>query len=204
MGLSNEPRQSGKFLNFKEGKLINNGQSFESIENVRIVDMSIQEAEYNGKAYQKVTLFLQDEDTKFIYHLGFPLGSGYGYAFFAMSPNLDPYEKVTISGGSDKMDNGNSYGKMFISQNGKNLKWFFKKGEKAYDAIPVVKIVKVGKGKSATEVKDYSDRDEFMEKCLFKVYEEKIRKAFPNGVPKEQKKSDPSVDITEPINDLPF
>lgn len=201
MGLTIEVRSSGKFVNFKEGMLINNGQSFTHIEGV-IKDMSIQPEVFKGKEYQKVTLFIVD-NTGFCYHLGFPMVSGYGLAFFAISPNIDFSKPVKISGGSDKMPNGNSFGKMFVQQNGAYVKWFFKKDSEAAKKIPAIKEVKVGK----EIVKDYEKRDEFIEKSLTKVYKDKIMKAWPAGITKSEKEAkplSPADGVTEPIDDMPF
>lgn len=176
MGLSNESSGGGLYLNFKDGKIINGGKEYISFEGF-IVDMSIEEAEYNKKPYQKVTLFMKDEMDN-IWKFGFPMSSGYGYSFFAMSPNINFKKSVTISGGSEVLDNGNKFGKMYIQQDGSYIKWFYKKGSKDYDKIPLAKEVKVGRD----IVKDYTDRDAFIEKILYYIFEKKIKKAWPGGV----------------------
>lgn len=221
MGFSNRPRTGGKFINFKtktnasgkdESFLSNAGELHSEFTGV-LVDISLDDAEFKGVAYQKLILHLVDPDSKKVFELGMPVRSGYAFAFFAMCPNIDPALPLTISGGIEKMENGNSWGKMFISQNGKNLQWYYsKKNEDAYKLIPAVKLVKVGKGAKATEVKDYSDRDEYIEKVLFGFKDKKVHKAHPGGVKAalaNAPKHDDAVsynnsDDNEPIDDLPF
>lgn len=196
-GLSNEPRTSGRFVNFKEGMLINNGKEFTSITG-DIIDMDIMDAEFNKQPYRKVVLYIQDDEGT-IYMLGFPLTSGYGNSFFRIAPNIDYSKSVTISGGTEKLESGNSWGKMFVQQDGKYVKHYFKKGEKANDSVPQVNQVKVGTGKNAKTVADYSDRDAFIEKVLTDLWKNRIQKVWPNGADKKAKGA--AAQVTE---DLPW
>ena len=168
-GLRNEEIKGGKFLNFKDGKIISaaSGQK-ESFTNVMglITDLDIVDEEYKGKEYRKIVLFITDDETN-TWKLGFPLESGYGTAFCSMAHNLDFSKPADISGGIKEMENDKSYGMMFIKQDGKNLKWFYTK-----ESPEVPKGVKA-RDRSG-EFWDYSARNDFFHKMLI----EEIRPAI--------------------------
>jgi hypothetical protein len=132
-GLKNEPFEGSSFVNFKDGKLISNKEEFTHLIGL-ITEMDITDEEYKGKEYRKITLFVKDDEDK-EWKLGFPLESGYGTAFCSLANNVDFSKPVLISGGTKDLDNGNSYGVIFIKQGfdpatgkgGKNLKWAFTK-----------------------------------------------------------------------------
>lgn len=214
MPFNNEPRGGGKYINFKKGKLVNNGEEQGSIDGVMLVELDIKPDEYEGKPYQKVTLHLWDEQDERLYEMQFSLTSGYGFSFFAMLPHIDPDMSMDISGGLTKMESGHSSGKMFIRQGGKNLTWFYsKKNKKELDKIPKPKVAgHIGKGKDKKEVLDYTDRDEFIEKMLIAFQAKKLVKIYPKGAAEfKSRAKSPSAngksnayDATEPIDDLPF
>lgn len=178
-GLSNEPRTGGAFVNFKEGKLINSKVEFTTLTG-HIIDLAVNPDEYQGQAYQKVTLFIQDDEGK-IFLLGFNMTSGYGRSFFRMCPNINYAEPVSIGAGTEDIGNGQTYGKMFIQQNKKYIQHYFKKGTKAYEAIPLVKETFVGAGKNKKKVLDSSERDTYIESVLAGILTKQIQKAFPKG-----------------------
>lgn len=219
MGFSNKPRSGGKYINFKtkeneagkkESFLQNGGKLFTEFTGI-LVDISVSTDDVNGQEYEKLTLHLVDPDDNKVYELGFPIRSGYGYAFFCMCPNLNPAIPMTFSGGIEAMDNGNSWTKLFIKQDDKSVKWHYTKvNEEAYAKIPLVKTVTVGKGAKAQQVKDYSDRDEFIEKVIFGFKKVKVDKAHPGGVkaalanaPKNADVANDSID-NDPTSDLPW
>lgn len=213
-GLSAEPRTgNGRFVNFKKGNLVNNGTTFFTLTG-HIIDLDISDQSYNKKDYRRVTLFVKD-DADTVYLLTFPLASGYGNSFFRMCPNIDYALPVTISGGTEKMESGHEYGKMFIQQSGAYVKHFYTKDSKEGKKVPVPSDIK---HKGTVIGKDYTDRDTFIEKVLAGLLEKKIKKAFPKGatgkdIEMSQKKNDyvPASDgsgdrhqDTEIIDDLPF
>lgn len=207
MGFSNDDYEggSGKFANFKEGKIVTKidgeKKTFSTITG-QIVDLDIVDETYNGTPYRKVILFMAHEDG--VTQLGFPLTSGYGYGFFQMCGNIDVKHEVAISGGTKPNPNikGGTFGSMFIKQGGTNLKHLMTKDSEAGKKIPEIKVVKVGN----KDVKDYSKRDEYMEKVITAFYK-RVQKQFPNGASafKGAKHVDAGpADIVEPIDDLPF
>lgn len=213
-GLSNEPRTGGAFVNFKEGKLINNKTEFTSLTG-HVIDLAVNPDQYKGQTYQKVTLFIQDDEGN-VYLLGFNMTSGYGRSFFRMCPNIDYSLPITIGAGIEDIGNGQSYGKMFIQQRKKYVQHYFKKGTKAYEGIPLVKETFVGAGKNKKKVLDSSERDAYIESVLARIWEKQIQKAFPKGADEKYhkmalKSSEVNMHVpggsepdNEPINDLPF
>lgn len=200
--LSNEPSRSGKFVNFKNGKLINAGQEYTSVTG-RIVFYEVTEEEYQGKKYNKLSLVLRnstgDELT-----LGFSMSSGYGMNFIAMLPNIDLKKEVRISGGQDPAPDPtrSGYGKMFIEQQDEKGKWISLKHfytSKSEKKLPDPAPLKDSKGRVVGS--DWSKREAFVEKMLDKwgaqivkangKYEKPVEKPEPGT-------ADPSDD------DLPF
>lgn len=195
---------SGKFANFKDGKLVTKiggeKKTFGSLTG-QIVDLDIVDEKYNGNEYRKVILFIAHESG--VTQLGFPLASGYGWGFFQMCGNINVAHELEISGGikTDPNDKTKKYGSMFIKQDGTNLKHLMTKDSDAGKKVPKVEEVKVGK----TVVKNYEKRDTYMEKVLTAFYK-KVQKQFPNGAAafKGAKHQDVDTNNTEPIDDLPF
>lgn len=207
-GFSNEQQGSSKWANFKEGKIVTKveGQKKEfTTLTGELIDFYMEEAEYDKKPYTKIVLAIAHN--KKLTLLGFPFNSGYGQAFIKISPNIDPKLPISISGGwqQNEANPKIGYGKVFIKQGDRNLKYFFTKDNDNGKLVPAVKETEVGKGKSKQIVKDYTDRDEYFEKVLARVHE-KIRKVYPMGMEgfKVEKKPVDGSDVTEPIDDLPF
>ncbi len=177
-GLKNEPVTGGKFLNFKDGKIISsvNGskEEYTSVEG-EVTELDIVDEEYKGKEYRKIVLFIKDDEGT-EWKLGFPLESGYGNAFCSLAPNVDFSKPVKISGGIKEMENDKSYGMLFIRQvdevtgNWKNLKWFYTKESKE---VPSGVKAKDRSG----EYWDFTERNDFFHRLLI----EKIRPAILNG-----------------------
>ena len=176
-GLKNEPITGGKFLNFKEGKIIANvdgeKKEFTAIEG-RLIELDIVDEEYKGKEYRKIVLEIQDDENT-VWKLGFPLESGYGNGFCSLALNIDYSKPVKISGGVKEMENDKSYGMFFIRQenaDGKwvNLKWYYTKES------PEVPTGVKSKDRSG-EYWDFSERNDFFHKLLI----EKVRPAILSG-----------------------
>jgi hypothetical protein len=177
-GLKNEPVTGGKFLNFKDGKIISaaNGtkEEYTSVEGT-LTELDIVDESYKGKDYRKIVLFIKDDEGN-EWKLGFPLESGYGNAFCSLALSVDYSQPVKISGGIKEMENDKSYGMLFIRQideatgNWKNLKWYYTK-----ESEEVPKGVK-SKDRSG-EFWDFSERNDFFHKLLI----ETIRPAILSG-----------------------
>lgn len=215
MGFSERKnRGSGKFINIKKGELVNNGKIHGAFTGL-IVDLWIKEEVYNNEPYEKLTIALLDEEDNKIYELGVKLSSGYGYSFFCMCPNINPKLPVTFSAGMSEAENGHKFGRLFAEQEGKSIKWFYSQKDKEnFSKIPTVKETTVGTGKHKKVVKDYSDRDAFIEKVIAGFLEKKVRAAWPGGIEAVKKlkqigpdktESEPENDNdAEPEDDLPF
>jgi hypothetical protein len=207
MGFTKEQREGGsKFANFSNGMIVTKidgeKETFSHLEG-DIVDINVQDAEYQGKEYRKLILYIRHEDG--VTQLGFPMNSGYGNAFCRICPNIDPALPVKISGGTtpDEKDKTKKYSSLFVQQKGSYVKWYFKNGTPEGKKVPEVAITVVGKGKSAKEVRDYSDRDEFFEKVIV-LFLRRVQGRFPKGAEKFEVKHVDAADMTEPIDDLPF
>jgi hypothetical protein len=211
MGFTNEPQTgASKYANFKDGMIVTKidgeKKQFTHLEG-DLIDIFTEDAEYQGKKYRKVVLTIEHEDGTTM--LGFPLGSGYGNAFVRMCPNIDVDCPIKISGGTkpDKVDPTKKYATMFIQQQNKYVKWYFKEGTEANKKIPEVKKVTVGKGKGAKEVNDYSERDEYFE-TIITHFGVKLGQAIGKEAKERAKKAKAQPrtadEVTEPIDDLPF
>lgn len=167
-----------------------------------LIDLTIEEEVFKGQTYEKITLHLQDdEDDENILRISFPIGSGYCFSFFSMCPNIDYKSAIEISASEKNLESGNTYGQLFIKQDGKNLKWYYTKDNEAGKKVPKPKIVKV----NGKDVRDYEARNNFIQKTFVGLLEKKIKKIFPDG----RKKAELAVvksgeDITIPMDDLPF
>lgn len=205
-GFSNqEGGGNSKYANFKEGLIVTkkNGQkvSFTTLEG-DILDVDVEDAEFDKKPYRKVNVYIQHDEGVTI--LGFPIGSGYGQAFCKMLPNLNASLPVTISGGIDKVEGSpRSYGKMFIKQEGVSVKWFYTKSLNA-DKLPTTQKNVGTKAKPVWE-SDYTARNEFFEKLLFRFHEN-LAKVWPNGAAtaKAAKGKAGVAENSDPADDLPF
>lgn len=180
MGFSNEQRGGGgKYINFRKGKLVNNGEEFLHFTGL-LVDMDVQEDEYEGKKYNKITLYMVDEDNdNKLYHVQMAMNSGYGVAFMSMLPNIDVTLPFEISPGMRKGENTTKeFATLFVNQGNKHVKWFYKNtNEDAKKRFPAAVVHKVGK----EEVKDYTKREEFMEKMIVACLNKKLRPLYKDG-----------------------
>lgn len=209
MGFTNEGSSGGsKFANFSRGMIVTKidgeKKTFSHLEG-DLIDIDVEDAEYQGEKYRKLVLFIAHEGG--LTQLGFPINSGYGNAFCRLCPNIDVNKPIKVSGGTtpDPNNKDRSYSSMFVQQGGAYVKWYFKKDTPDGKKVPDVVITTVGKGKSAKEVRDYSDRDEFFEKVILRLLE-KVQSIYPKGAAgfKGKAKHQDAADITEPIDDLPF
>ena len=71
---------------------------------------------------------------------------------------------------------------MFISQDGKALKWFYTKDNAEGKKVPPIKEQKIGK----KMVKDYSDREAFFERLII-AFNKKLEKIHGKLEKKEKK-----------------
>jgi len=181
MGFSNEQRGGGgKFINFRKGKLVNGGNEFLHFTGT-LVDIGVDEGEYEGETYKRVTLYMVDQDAKTqpLYHVQAAMNSGYMVAFMSMLPNIDHTKPFEISPGMRKSeDKKKEFATLFINQGGNHIKWYFKSSnEDKKKKFPEPKIVPVGNLK----VKDYTDRENYFEKMIVDFLNKKLRKLFPDG-----------------------
>lgn len=207
-GFKNYTGGSGKYLSFKEGKIIardaeGNKEEHGIVEGY-IKDIFVSDEAYEGKEYKQIQLFLDmgsDFGTK---QLNFALESGYGNAFCCMAMNIDPSKEVEISGSYEKKQ-GKAKTGMFIRQGNKPIKWVYTKDSDAGKKVPPAKEVKIGN----KIIWDFSERNAYFENMLTdlkKGFISKVRKAWPDGAP-TYKGNDPLagrdgwVPATE---DLPF
>jgi len=212
MGFKQNQRGNGKYITLKEGKLKFNGEVTDQDFEAALVEIEIKPDKYNEKEYQKVILYLWDEPDSRMYEMSFALTSGYGFSFFAQLPNVDPDALVTFSAGQNKLDNGNNSGVLFLSQQGKSLKWWYSKknNPKEWEKIPEPIVMKAAT-KTKPAILDYEKRDEFIEKILTSFQSKKLSKLYPKGAAGFKAKEKPidnnslskGNDAPE-IDDLPF
>jgi hypothetical protein len=186
-GLKNEPITGGKFVNFKDGKLISSAsgtkEEFNTLEG-KIVSLDILDEEYKGKEYRKIIIDVQDDEGT-VWRLGFPLESGYGNAWCSLAMNVDFTKPVQISGGTKEMENERTFGVMFVRQldeTGKwqAVKWFYTKESKE---VPHGVKAKDRSG----EYWDFSERNDFFHHLLIDTVLPAINGAV-NGVAKSEGK----------------
>jgi hypothetical protein len=204
-GFSNEGGggQNAKYANFSKGMLVTRidgeKKTFRSLTGT-IIDIDVQDAEFEGKPYRKIVLFIDHIDG--VTQLGFGLSSGYGNAFCRILPNIDITKEVTISGGQtpDPKGGDKKYSSLFVMQDEAYVKWYFTKDNAAGKKIPAVVDMKDKKGKVIG--KDYSDRETFFEKVIVKKLSA-IQELHGDAAKKLKKKPIKDED-TEPVDDLPF
>lgn len=213
MGFITREQKGSKFLNFKDGKIVHSeGGDIKSYDGFSgmVIDLDIIDAEYQGRTYRKIILFIEDPETSLLYELGFSLESGYGNAFCCIAPNVDWTKQVSIGGKIEEKTPGKRYSGMFIRQDDRPVKWFFTKerDEKETDKKkkrPEPQRKTIGSGKNAKVVIDFSARNDFYESALLAIRKHKIVKAtggLANYKPKAQHED--AANVTEPIDDLPF
>jgi len=213
MGFSNEQRGGGgKFINFRKGKLVNGGNEFLHFTGT-LVDIGVDEDEYEGEKYKRITLYMVDQDNKDkpLYHVQGAMNSGYMVAFMSMLPNIDHTKPFELSPGMRKgEDKKKEFATLFINQGDNHIKWYYKStNEDKKKKFPEAKVVPVG-GKN---IKDYTDRENFFEKCIVEFLNKKLHKLYPDGhksfkaaAGAAEKPGKPPVgaEDIEPIDDLPF
>jgi hypothetical protein len=209
MGFITREQRVSKFLNFKDGLIVHSeGGDLKTYDafSGRVIDLEIEDAEYQGEAYRKIILFIEDPETDKVFELGFSLESGYGNAFCCIAPNIDWSKPLEISGKIEDKGNGKKYSGMFIRQEGKAIKWFY---TNAHDESappnkkrPAPEKVRVGNN----DIFDFSKRNNFYEKMLIYVRKEKIVKITGGVAAYKPRNADlSSADgVTEVIDDLPF
>lgn len=215
MGFATRASNGSKFINISKGKIVHKDADGNKTEHGSFtgvpIDLDIEDAQYEGVAYRKVVLFMVDPDDGKLYEFGFSLSSGYGNAFSCICPNITENVAIEISPKTEKGEGGKSRTGMFISEdNGDKfvpVKWAITKDNAAKLQRPEPTETIVGKGKAAKKILDFSERNDYYEKVLTK-FRTRIVKATGGVVgykpPKAPKASSPALDITEPIDDLPF
>lgn len=159
MGLSNT---SGgiTYLNLKEGKFARknaNGdiELFDAVDG-KITSVEFQDDEYNGTKFRKLKLILEDEGQKYLVQVR--TDSGYFRGLTNSVATGDVSQPVKLTPSSKIGDNGKPQTTIFVSQNGKALKWKWTKDNPG--ELPELEKVKV-KGQM---VYDNSKQLEFFEK----------------------------------------
>lgn len=217
MGFKNRSAGGSKYLTFKEGKIkykdADGVEQFHPGFEGRVIDLDIQDEEFEGRPYRQITLFIIDEETGRLYEMQMGLESGYGNAFACISPNVDWSLPVEISPSisKPKVVGGKGYGGMFISQPGaagkkKAVKWKFTK-ENPGKRPEIVEKTKKVRGKDVPDGFDFTERNDFYEEVLMEVRKAivKVSGGMANYAPPKAKGGvSPAEDITEPIGDLPF
>lgn len=213
MGFSNDSNGAEKFINFKEGKMRNNGMEWKTFEG-ELIEIEIKPDEYEKVPYQKLILHFWEPEMEQKFEMQMSMTSGYGFAFFAMCPNINPGVPLSVSASMNEREGGHKSGVLFLRQEGKPIKWFYsKENQKELDKIPKAKEVKKAT-KTAKAIFDYEDRNNFIEKILTNFQTKKLAPLYPKGIAafknkaggkdsNDKNRSTPT-DITEPIDDLPF
>lgn len=214
MGFTKRAGGAGKFIRFKEGKLISRIDGVDGVHDAffgSLIDIDIEDDEYEGNEYRKVTLFMEDPDDGKLKELSFNLASGYGNAFSCIIGNVDFSLPMEISGKSEKNDTGGTRTGMFISQpnvSGKmiSIKWFFTKENevKMKRPQPIVTEKKVG-GKMKKQF-DFTARNAFYEACILKLRANLVK--ITGGAASHKDKPISKADVTDvyggPESDFPF
>lgn len=190
------------FVNISKGRLIikKDGvvSEFGYVEG-HLIGIEIQDAEYQGDKYKRLSLKINDGTQSYI--LQMRLDSGYGRAFCCAIPNANLSLPIKISP-SFKDDRGG----LFLNQNGHALKWFFTKDNP--NGLPQMKPVEV-RGKT---VWDNSDQQEFFVRMIERLKTKLVPELLAGpAAPTDQPHSDmppdmaPSTqDIQQVVDDLPF
>ena len=159
MGLSNT---SGgiTYLNLKEGKFARknaNGdiELFDAVDGL-ITGIEFQDDEYNGTKFRKLKIVLEDESQKYLVQVR--TDSGYYRGLTNSIANADINQPVKLTASSKLGDNGKPQTTIFVTQNGKALKWKWSKDNPG--ELPELEKVKV-KGQM---VYDNSKQLEYFEK----------------------------------------
>ena len=132
----------------------------------KIKDIQTRDSEY-GKDWR---ISLEDQDGTAV--LSFKYSSGYAASFLKALPNVDLFNEVTLT---PKMtiEGEKKRTTLFISQNGKSIKWFYTK--ETPNGIPSMKKVKV----KGVETWDDTDMMEFLESMVNDEILPKIKDVTP-------------------------
>lgn len=217
-------REALTFVNIKEGKfIIKEGDVKKEYNYIEgwITGLEIKDDEYQGKAFKKLMITLEDGIERF--QLQMRLDSGYGRAFCCLIPNVDPLKDVNISL-SYKVENKKPQAGLFIRQGTTPIKWAFTRDNP--NGLPELKST-VHKGETLW---DNTDQERFFIDLLLNKIKPTLPKhppthgivmhtadkaqgqaaasfqaQAPSTQPAEVGKTFLSPDdITEPMDDLPF
>lgn len=216
MGFTNRSAGGSKYLTFKEGKI--KYKDSDGVEQFHpgflgyVIDLDIKDEKFEGRPYRQITLFIVDDESGKMFEMQMALESGYGNSFACIAPNVNWAKPIEVSPTISKptTPGGNGYGGMYISQEGSEgkmvaVKWKFTKDNPGNRPEVVEKTRKV-RGKDVPDGKDFSARNDFYEKVLLEV-RESIKKetgGLAEYKPAKAVKPLGEIDITEPIDELPF
>lgn len=141
-----------------------------------ITDIKKDVTEWQGKKLASLKIFLQDVDEK--YCLNWPYNSSLTTAFYHMVENIDFSRPVRFTSGKKKDKNGIERVSLFISQDGKNLKWKYTK-DYVYATGEVFKPQWEKKTIKGEEVWDNTAEILFFEKILKEKILPKLRNPLP-------------------------
>lgn len=186
------------FVNISKGRLIIKKDGVVSeygyLEG-HLIGIEIQDAEYQGDKYKRLSLKINDGAQNFL--LQMRLDSGYGRAFCCIIPNANLEWPMKINP-SFKDDRGS----LFINQNGQALKWYFTKDHP--NGLPQMKSFE-HRGKVMW---DNTDQQEFFVNMLNQLKAKLVPEVMagpPTPIDPAQPDAVPSAsDVAQPVDDLPF
>lgn len=168
MPFSTKEKSGGKFVSFKEGKFKVGENLHTDWEDVKLIDIDFEDADYEGTPYRKIILFIEDGGQ--LKELGMKMGSGYANSFACICPNLNVNARMDMSAKTEKKD-GHNFTGLFIRQEGKPVKWYYTKANDEKSKRPMAKEIVTGKGSLKKVTLDFSDRNEWYEQKITKFRE---------------------------------
>lgn len=159
-----------------------------------VTDFFFKEEEFNGSKEEKLYLTVEDDD---VYRFGVKVNSPNYTQLINQLKSADLTQPLEFSVGLSKAEKPGDkrYTTMFVKQNGENLKYFYKKGDKQ---LPEWVTAKVGT-KMVTDKTDY-------ENALRKVVEDELKAAVAGNKSSAPQDVTPDSNTSKPqeSSDLPF
>lgn len=192
MGLKNSATL--KFVRLRDGKfyLGADKENFYNELEGTITDLSFKTDEFEGQKIKKLVIKLVDDESE-TYVLSIPFESGYTSSLIGFIKNADLSKPITLSPSAKEKPDGKSERRIFVRQNGENLKSFYTKDNP--NGLPSMKKVVKKSGKVEWDKEDYLD---FLENVVLN----ELRPSL--GKEKTKTVDLVSTDETEDANDLPF
>jgi hypothetical protein len=193
-----------KFANIKKGKIhVYQGKNqpdlvYSYIEG-NLTNLAIEQDTYKDDTFDVLKLTIDDGNEAYL--LKFRFDSAYSRAFCCTIPNADLNKQITIE---PTYDEANKKAGMFVSQDGKALKWCFTRNNP--NGMPDLKKA-IFKGK---EQFDNTDQLAFFKDLLFTKIKPQLKHAAlagPDPEPEPRRQYTGNTDateITEALDDLPF